>query len=98
MHTFKSLMILCTRVKATLLESKMLMYVDALQSFTQVTAAASVSCLLFPCGPNARFTLSINAFFLECRGEQGAPESAFTISSKTFCKVDIYFHLEDNKI
>lgn len=63
----------------------MLMYVDALQSLTQVTAAASVSCLLeFPCGPIHRFTASINCFFLLCRGEQGAPLSAFTISSKTF--------------
>lgn len=33
-------------MKVTLLESKMLMKVDALHNFTQVTAAASVSCLL----------------------------------------------------
>lgn len=71
-------------MKATLLESWIFIYVDALQSFTQVTAAASVSCLLLPCGPRHLFMLSIKIFFLLCRGEQGAPESAFTISSSTF--------------
>lgn len=71
-------------MNATLFESRIFIYVDALHSLTQVTAAASVCCLLVLCGPTARLTESINCFFLECRGEQGAPESAFTISSKTF--------------
>lgn len=44
-----------------------------LQSFTQVTAAASVNCFEELCGSKAFFKLSINCFFLLCRGEQGAP-------------------------
>lgn len=81
---FNSFITLFTRVKTTLFESKLLIYVEALQSLTHVTAAASVHCLLVPWGPIAFLTESINCFFFECLGEHGAPESAFTISSRTF--------------
>lgn len=60
------------------------MYVDALQSFTQAIAADSVNCLDDACAPNPRLIPSIKCFFFKCRGEHGAPESAFTISSNTF--------------
>lgn len=69
-----------------MLESKLFIYVDALQSLTQVTTAASVNCLLVPWELTALLTESIKTFFFECLGEQGAPESAFTISSSTFWK------------
>ena len=59
--------------------------VNTLQSFTAVTAAASVSCFEELWGSRAFFRLSINCFFLQWRGEQGAPASAFTISSNIFC-------------
>lgn len=44
--TFKSLITDWTRVNTTLLLSEILMYVDVLHKRTQVTAAASESCLL----------------------------------------------------
>lgn len=85
--TLRSEIIFCTRVNATLTALR-LMYVLALHSLTQVTAAASVSCLLVVCGPIERFTDSTNCFFLECLGEQGAPTSAFNISSNIRCEKD----------
>ena len=39
--------------------------VNTLQSFTAVTAAASVSCFDELCGSRAFFRLSINCFFLQ---------------------------------
>lgn len=64
----------------------MLMYVDALHSFTHAIAADSVNCFDEAWAPRPRLMPSMKCFFLRCRGEHGAPESAFTISSKTFCK------------
>jgi hypothetical protein len=47
--TFRSLIMLWTRIKAVWLASKMtLMYVEALHSLTHVTAAASVCCFEEP--------------------------------------------------
>lgn len=51
--------------------------------------AASVNCLLLLWGPRHLLILSIKTFFLLCLGEQGAPLSAFTISSKTFCNREV---------
>lgn len=65
---------------------------------THVTAAASVNCLLVPCGPTARFTESTNCFFFEWRGEHGAPESALTISSKTFYNNEEKVVIHENEI
>lgn len=60
------------------------MYVDALHNLTQATAADSVNCFEDACGPRPFLMPSINCFFFKWRGEQGAPESALTISSSTF--------------
>lgn len=81
---FRSLMTLCTNWKVTLLESDILMYVDALQSLTHAMAADSVNCFDEACGPRPFLMPSMNDFFFKWRGEHGAPESALTISSKTF--------------
>lgn len=41
---------------------------------------------------------SMKCFFFKCRGEHGAPESAFTISSSTFCKHrNVSHHLKGNE-
>ena len=46
--------------------------------------SSPVRCLMVLCDPRCFFSESINCFFLECRCEQGAPLSAFTISSRIF--------------
>lgn len=61
------------------------MYVDTLHNLTQAVAADSVNCFDEACAPRPRFMPSMKCFFFKCRGEHGAPESAFTISSRTFC-------------
>ncbi len=78
-------MTLCTSWKVTLLESQMLMYVDTLHNLTQAVAADSVNCFDEACAPNPLLMPSMKCFFFKWRGEHGAPESAFTISSRTFC-------------
>lgn len=50
----------CTSLKTTLLESLILMYVDALHSFTHAMADDSVTCLDGECGPKPRLMPSIN--------------------------------------
>lgn len=60
------------------------MYVDALHSFTHAIAADSVNCFDEAWAPRPRLMPSMKCFFFRCLGEHGAPESAFTISSKTF--------------
>lgn len=94
---FKSLMTLCTSWNVTLLDSAMFMYVDALHNFTQAMAADSVSCFDEAWDPKPFFMPSTKCFFFKWRGEHGAPASAFTISSSTFCaqnerkNIHVYF-------
>lgn len=81
----------------TLFESQILMYVEALHSFTHAIAADSVSCLDEACAPRPRLIPSMKCFFLRWRGEHGAPESAFTISSKTFCNTKQAIQLKNQR-
>lgn len=83
--TFKSLMTLCTSWNVTLFESQMFIYVETLHNLTQAVAADSVSCFDEAWAPNPLLMPSMKCFFFKCRGEHGAPESALTISSRTFC-------------
>lgn len=63
-------MIDCTRTNITLVESNMLMYVEALHSFTHVTAAPSVSCFEAPCGSRAFLIESINCRYQILKRQQ----------------------------
>lgn len=84
----------------TLVDSVVGTYVEILHNLTHAIAADSVNCLDVACDVTPFLTVSTKCFFFKWRGEQGAPLSAFTISSKIFCnfkaniKCDIKMHLK----
>lgn len=71
----------------TFVDSVVGIYVEILHNFTQAIAADSVNCFDEACDVTPFLIVSMKCFFFRWRGEHGAPLSAFTISSNTFCSL-----------